>query len=102
MDNELLVVRDMAMAAQKTADKAADGISSHEAVCAERYTNIKDRLTGIPRLFEIIEKGKKETAVAIKETEDAVDDLRKWVYIGIGICTTVPIIIAVLQAFREH
>lgn len=82
MDNDLLEVRDMAMAAQKTADQALGGISSHEAVCAERYDNIKDRLKGIPRLFEIIEAGK-------NDTQKSIEDLRKWVYIGIGIFLTI-------------
>lgn len=95
MDDSLLNVRDIAMMAQNTADQALLGISSHEKVCAERYTNIKDRLSGIPRLFEIIESGKKETT-------DAMDDLRRWVYIGIGICTAVPVLMEIAQYLRGH
>ena len=95
MEDSLLNVRDMAMAAQNTADQAMLGINSHEQVCAERYENIKDRLKGIPRLFEILETSKKETTAAMNE-------LRKWVYIGIGICTTVPIIIEIAQYMGGH
>lgn len=106
MDDELLKVRDMATSAQKMADQAVSLISSHEAVCAERYTNIKDRLSGIPRLFEIIETGKKEATVAMddfrNETSQSIDELRKWVYIGIGMCTIVPVALEAVQYFRGH
>ncbi len=89
MDNEILAVRDMAMAAQKMADQAMTGISSHELVCAERYTNIKDRLAGIPRLFEIMEKTRDDNTEAqetIKSEINAnIKSLQKNVYIGMGI-----------------
>lgn len=78
MNNEGNIMLRLA-AVEKQADQAFGSISSHERLCAERYDNIKERLSGIPRLFE------------------AMDGLKKWVYIGMGICMTIPTLIEVMH-----
>lgn len=84
----------VALKAQNTADAAAHAISTHEQVCAERYGNIKDRLQGIPRLFEMMEKTKDETT-------EGISSLARLVYIGMGICVSVPMIVEVLHYLEK-
>ena len=104
MDDEILKVRDMAAVAQKAAEVALAGLGSHEAICAERYQNIKDRLTGIPRLFEILEKNRDTVAEAQeinkKEINDNIAALQKLVYIGMGICIAVPTILEIIRFIK--
>jgi hypothetical protein len=101
MDDDILKVRDMAALAQRLGESVQAGLSSHEAVCAERYLNIKDRLQGIPRLFEILEKNRDTIAEAQdankKEINDNIASLQKLVYIGMGICVSVPVIVELLH-----
>lgn len=69
--------------AQIKAEKAMDGVTSHERLCAERYANIQDRLGGIPRLF------------------DKIDSLKMLVYIGMGFCIAIPALIDILHFIKE-
>lgn len=64
--------------AQHTADRVALSVSAHEILCAERYKNIQDRMSAIPRLFEMLEK------------------TRNMVYIGVGIWVGVPAFLGLL------
>jgi hypothetical protein len=104
MDDEILKVRDMAALAQRTAEAVVASLSSHEAVCAERYLNIKDRLTGIPRLFEKLEENRDTIAEAQDankaEINDNIKSLSKLVYIGMGICVSVPVILEILRYLK--
>jgi hypothetical protein len=104
MDDEILKVRDMAATAQRVAETAVAGLGSHEAVCAERYQNIKDRLTGIPRLFEILEKNRDTIAEAQEANKAEINKniaaLQKLVYIGMGICIAVPAIMEILRSVK--
>lgn len=91
MEDDLLKVRDLAMIAQNTAEKGIMALSSHENVCAERYDGIKDRLKGIPRLFEILENQNKDMS---KQS--------KLIYIGMGFCIAIPTLIEVFHIFIER
>lgn len=60
--------------AQHVADTAKNAVASHEAICAERYANIKSKLENITLLF------------------DKVDKIKTIVYIGVGIWIGIPVI----------
>lgn len=68
--------------AQRTADLASHAISTHEQVCAERYDGIKQRLSGIPRLFDLLEGNR-------KNVDEKIDKISKLVYIGMGIIISI-------------